>query len=66
MANIDAWEAYNRVDNQIYAWPVDEKKMHIALRTEAVTAMIALMQPEDPLETYDRVMLLHRARYPVL
>jgi len=64
LANVDAWEAYHRVDDQIYAWPVDEKVNHISLRTEAVTAVISLMQPEDPLETFDRVLLIHRLRYP--
>jgi len=45
-------------------FPIGEKEVHIVLRAEAVKAVIELMQPEDPLETFDRVMLVHRMKYP--
>ena len=63
MENIDAWDAYDRVSDQIYTYPTGEEKVHIVLRVEAVKAVIDLMSPADPLETFDRVLLIHRAKY---
>ena len=42
-----------------------EGQMHVHsfLRAEAITAMLALVRCEDPLETFDRVQMLHRERY---
>lgn len=37
--------------------------MHIALRAEAVKAVLDLMDVYDPLETFDRVMLIQRVKY---
>ncbi len=62
-ANIEAWQAYHRVMDQVYAYPVGENKEHVVLKAEAVGAVVRLMQCEDPLETYDRVMLIHRTKY---
>lgn len=50
--------------DQVYAYPVGENKEHVVLRAEAVEAVVRLMRPDDPLETYDRVMLIHRVKYP--
>jgi len=62
--NIDAWEIYCRVFDQITMYPTEKEKQHIALRVEAVKAMIDLADPPDPLETFERVMLLHKIKYP--
>lgn len=61
--NIDAWEAYDRVKDQIFEYPISETQLHIALRSEAIAAVIRLQQPAEPLETYDRVMIIHRVKY---
>ena len=41
----------------------DGKKNRVALRAEAVKAVLDLMQVLDPVETYDRVMIIHNIRY---
>jgi hypothetical protein len=63
-SNNDAWDIYCRVSDQIDSYAVGKDKYHTLLRTEAVKAMIDLVDPADPLETYDRVILIHKVRYP--
>lgn len=63
--NIDAWEIYCRVYDQIGMYPNQKNEQHIYLRAEAVTAMISLVDPEDPLETFERVMTLHKVKYRI-
>jgi len=45
-------------------YQVNQTKTHILLRAEAIKAVIDIVGPEDPLETFDRVMLVHKIRYP--
>jgi hypothetical protein len=45
-------------------YPIDDKKQRVYLRAEAVIAMINLVGPDDPVETFDSVMLLHKVKYP--
>lgn len=44
-------------------YPVSDKKQQVYLRAEAVRAVVDLMSDDDPLELFDRVMLIHRTRY---
>jgi hypothetical protein len=64
--NSIAWDLYNRVHDQIESFPTDKdgKKHHVLIRTEAVEAIIRISGCDDPLETYDRIMMIHRTRYP--
>lgn len=63
-ANIEAWELYNRVWEQIGSFPIgDGKQFHTYLRAEAVEAIINLAKPDDPLGTFDKVMLIHRVKH---
>ena len=65
LENAIAWELYNRVHDQLESFVTDKegKKHHVLLRTEAVEAVIRLSGCDDPLEIYDRIMMIHRVRY---
>lgn len=40
----------------------ESQRLHYYIRAEALAAVIRLMDCEDPIETYDRVMMVHKAR----
>lgn len=56
--NRDAWEVWNRVNGQVIITPTFGGPPVLRFPADVVWAAIAILTPDDPLDTFDKVMTI--------